>query len=183
VAESKQILKEMTRNKKVLKSQSEKDYGDWEDFILFCYIAKNPQAYGSILEKRIIQKNGMQKVSASIERGDVIDSDGNYKEIKCSIGDSGEFNAVQIRPHHDIHSCLLFFFEIDETNNVVKHIFDIPEKDIIRFPGISVAHGTKKNANSKTEYRITFNKNTKDCGTIAGKAWTELQQYRVHKDF
>jgi len=125
----------------------------------------------------------MKKISASLECGDVIDCDGNYKEIKCSIGDCGVFNAVQIRPHHHVHSCLMFFFEIDDNNNVINHIFEVPEKDILSFPGISVAHGTKKNTNTKTEYRITFNKNTKDCGTIAGKAWKELQKYRTQKEF
>jgi hypothetical protein len=181
--QTKNILKEMVKTKKLLKNQSESNYEDSEEFVLFCYLAKNPQAYGSILEKRIIQKNQMKKVSASIERGDVIDVDGNYKEIKCSIGDHGIFNAVQIRPHHDIYSCLMFFFEIDENNNIVKHTFEIPEKEILNFIGISVAHGTKQNINSKTEYRITFSKNEKEQATIAGKAWAQLQKYKVNKNF
>ena len=177
------VLKEMVSTKKLLKNQSESDYKDLEEFVLFCYLTKNPQSYGSLLEKRIIEKNEMKKVSASIERGDIIDIDGNYKEIKCSIGDRGIFNAVQIRPHHDIYSCLMFFFEIDKNNNVIKHIFEIPEKEILNLVGISVAHGTKKNVNSKTEYRITFNKNEKEQNTIAGKAWTQLQKYKVDKNF
>jgi hypothetical protein len=176
---SKADLKQLVRTRKLVREQAETSYEDPEDFIFFCYIAKNPQSYGSLLEKRIREKNGMIKVEASQEKGDAVDVDGNFKEIKCSISDCGVFNAVQIRPHHNIHSCLLFFFEIDDSTNVVNHFFEVPEKDVLTFPGISIAHGVKANKNSKSEYRITFDKNKKKSDTVAGRAWNELQKYKI----
>lgn len=179
--ETKSSLKQIVEKRKNLREQSAEAYDDPEDFVLFCYVTKNPQAYGSILEKRIREKNGMTKVDPSEERGDAIDVDGNYKEIKCSLSGDGVFNAVQIRPHHNIYSCLMFFFEINESNDVVSHFFEIPESDLLKFPGISIAHGTKQNKNSKTEYRITFDKakSDKNANTVAAKAWRKLQEYRI----
>ena len=155
-------LKQMAKNKKLLKEQSELVYSESEDFVLFCYVSKNPQSYGTKLQNRFIQKNKMIQVPSSMNKGDAIDVDGNYKEVKCSIGDNGTFHAVQIRPYQDIYSYILCFFEVNEEGGVFNHFFEIPSKDMLKLPGISVAHGTKSSLNKEKEYRITFSMNSND---------------------
>ena len=179
---SKEQLKEATRLKKNLKEQPVELYEDPEDFILNCYNGRTPQSYGLVIENRIIQKNSMKKVSKMEQRGDIIE-EGVYKEIKCSISDHGYFNVVQIRPRHDIHSYLLFFFEIDENNNVINHFFEIPKDDIIKIPGLTAAHGLNNSNNSMIEYRVSFDKSKEKEGSSLGQAWKFIQGYKIHRNF
>lgn len=148
---------------------------DWKEFILRCY-QKNPQSYGAAIEKRFIEFNGMKKVPAKEDKGDIIEF-GEYKEIKASISDTDnyKFNVVQIRPHQDISSYYFLFFEIDSNGNTHKHIFEVPKKQIMNIKGLGLAHGTKEKKQINQEYRVTIKKESED--------WNFLEQFRVTKEF
>lgn len=172
----KDLLKIMVIQK-IKNRNQEIEYEDSGDFIRDCFLNKTPQSYGPNIQKRIIIKNGMIKRKHSAD-GDIIDTDNRIKEIKASISCEGRFNIVQIRPHQDFYSYLLFFFEIIEDGEVNKHIFEIPKNDIMSFHGIGGAHGTKEsNTNNKNvEYRVTINKNDDNWNILNTK-------YKTHKEF
>lgn len=180
---TKELLKEHAKNKKNFKKQNICEYTDPEDFILFCYQLSS-QAYGTEIEKRFIAKNNMKKISPRLHIGDAIDIDGNNKEIKCSISDSGKFNVVQIRPYQNIFSYFFIFFNIDNNQNVRQHFFEVPKTDITNFQGLSVAHGSKNTNNSDIEYRLSFNSNNNATNTQNGKNWLLLlEKYKIEKKF
>jgi hypothetical protein len=171
------ILREMTVAKRTAKRQ-DTDYDDCDDFIRNCYVNLTPQSYGSKIEKRVRNKNGMTKVKSTLGKGDGIDSDGNYKEIKSSISDCNCFNVVQIRPYQDFYSYLLFFFNITEDGNVEKYMFEVPKNELMMLKGINGAHGTKdsNSGNKNIEYRLTIN--------IGDENWNLLiNKYTIKKEF
>ena len=175
-------LKKMAKSKRLLKEENISNYKDPQDFILFCNTL-SPQSYGCCIQNRVIEKNSLIKLKSSDQRGDVIEN-GINKEIKASISQYGKFNAVQIRPHHvDIGTYLLCFFEIDSSENVINHFFDIPKEEIVKVPGFAVAHGSIKDNNSMAEYRLTFDKNSDKVNTAYGKAWSYIQKFKVNKNF
>lgn len=170
---SRDILKEQTKIKKQQKSENPDAYVHWDDFILLCYNTRTPQSYGALIEKRIIQKNGLRKLKSELNIGDA-EENGLYKEIKISISSDDNkptFNIVQIRPHANIFSYLIWFIEIDKDCMIINHTFEVPKEDIMNIPGVGGAHGTKEsNVNQKNiEYRVTVKKNS--------AAWNFLQLY------
>jgi hypothetical protein len=177
----------LTKSRIDLKDHEYDWYENDDDFIRFCFVAKTPQSYGTAIQERLATKNSFKTVKSSEERGDVIEN-GEYKEIKASISAKGSFRAVQIRPHHNYTSCILAFFHILEDGTIEKHFFEVPEKDTMSIPGISLAHGTKKNKhkNSQLEYAATFDipsdKNKKKF-TQPEIAWNYIQKFAVTRNF
>ena len=167
------ILKEQTRIKKQQKLENPDAYEHWDEFILLCYNTRTPQSYGALIEKRIIKLNGFRKLKSELNIGDA-EENGFNKEIKISISADDEqptFNIVQIRPHANISSYLIWFIEIDKECNILNHTFEVPKEDMMKIPGVGGAHGTKEsNVNQKNiEYRVTVKKNS--------AAWKFLQPY------
>jgi hypothetical protein len=126
-----------------------------------------------LIEKRIIKNNGFRKLKSELNIGDA-EENGLNKEIKISISaddDQPTFNIVQIRPHADISSYLIWFIEIDKNCMILNHTYEVPKEDMMKIPGIGGAHGTKiSNVNQKNvEYRVTVKKNS--------VAWKFLQSY------
>ena len=172
----KQILKEMVIQKIKAKKENVELYSDPEDFILNCYLNRTPQSYGALIEKRIIKKNNLKKLKAKYNIGDAEENKKN-KEIKVSISDNDIFNIVQIRPHADIFSYIIWFFEITNIGEVQFYCFEIPKKDIMTIDGLGGAHGTKEsNKEQKNiEYRVSIKKNS--------NAWFKLQSYKRTMEF
>lgn len=166
------LLKEQTKIKKQQKLENPDNYINWDEFVLLCYNTRTPQSYGALIEKRIIKNNGFRKLKSELN----IDAEENglNKEIKISISaddDQPTFNIVQIRPHADISSYLIWFIEIDKNCMILNHTYEVPKEDMMKIPGIGGAHGTKiSNVNQKNvEYRVTVKKNS--------VAWKFLQSY------
>lgn len=153
------------------------EYDDGDDFIRNCFVNLNPQSYGGKIEKRIITKNNMKKVKSTLGRGDVIDTDTYYKEIKVSLSDDGVFNIVQIRPYQDFHSYLLFFFNINQDASINKYVFEIPKNEIMKLRGINGAHGTKESnsKNKNVEYRVTIKINDENWKLLTDKYTTKKE--------
>jgi hypothetical protein len=167
------LLKEQTKIKKQQKLENPDNYINWDEFVLLCYNTRTPQSYGALIEKRIIKNNGFRKLKSELNIGDA-EENGLNKEIKISISaddDQPTFNIVQIRPHADISSYLIWFIEIDKNCMILNHTYEVPKEDMMKIPGIGGAHGTKiSNVNQKNvEYRVTVKKNS--------VAWKFLQSY------
>jgi hypothetical protein len=167
------LLKEQTKIKKQQKLENPDNYINWDEFVLLCYNTRTPQSYGALIEKRIIKNNGFRKLKSELNIGDA-EENGLNKEIKISISaddDQPTFNIVQIRPHADISSYLIWFIEIDKNCMILNHTYEVPKEDMMKIPGIGGAHGTKiSNVNQKNvEYRVTVKKNS--------IAWKFLQSY------
>jgi hypothetical protein len=167
------LLKEQTKIKKQQKLENPDNDINWDEFVLLCYNTRTPQSYGALIEKRIIKNNGFRKLKSELNIGDA-EENGLNKEIKISISaddDQPTFNIVQIRPHADISSYLIWFIEIDKNCMILNHTYEVPKEDMMKIPGIGGAHGTKiSNVNQKNvEYRVTVKKNS--------IAWKFLQSY------
>ena len=167
------LLKEQTKIKKQQKLENPDNDINWDEFVLLCYNTRTPQSYGALIEKRIIKNNGFRKLKSELNVGDA-EENGLNKEIKISISaddDQPTFNIVQIRPHADISSYLIWFIEIDKNCMILNHTYEVPKEDMMKIPGIGGAHGTKiSNVNQKNvEYRVTVKKNS--------IAWKFLQSY------
>jgi hypothetical protein len=164
-----QLLKEACKQKRLHKKSGYDFNQPLDDFIRYCYAYKSAQSYGPAIENRYRLNLNLPKVDAQLEAGDTIENQKN-KEVKASISDCGKFNAVQIRPHHNVQSYVFPWFDIDEEGNVEEYLFDIPSKVVYGLK-LSSAHGLKEDVHSSKEYRITITKGDKN--------WQKILPYRV----
>lgn len=101
------------------------------------------QSYGGRIERYLISHFGWEKVPQADDRGDAVDGDGRYWEIKVSVmyrPDGAVANFVQLRPWQDIDGYQLFVVDVD--NRVWRFVLT-PEQmadEVDRFGGY--AHGT-----------------------------------------
>lgn len=169
MTEQDHLLREACRQKQINKNKPYDFNQSLHDFIRCCYAYKTPQSYGPAIEARYRNNLNLPKIPEEQEAGDTLE-DGKNKEVKASISDCGKFNAVQIRPHHDVHSYVFPWFDIDKDGNVAEYLFDIP-KNVVYDLSLGSAHGLKKDIHDKKEYRITIK--------IGDKNWQKILPYRV----
>jgi len=137
-----------------------------------------PQERGPLMEKRhiVLNSESLQKVSASLDRGDFWDGYNLYCEYKFSImGENQRCNFVQIRLHQNVDYVLEVY---DSINDVLLQFF-VPHQDmdalVSQFGGL--AHGTiKTNHNKQKEYALRPSRKGKGKGA---QAWQELQKFKV----
>jgi hypothetical protein len=137
-----------------------------------------PQERGPLMEKRhiVLHSDQLQKVKASLDKGDFTNGAKLYCEYKFSImGDNQKCNFVQIRPHQNVD----YVLEVYDTHEDDLLRFFVPHKEmdilVSNFGGL--AHGTiKTNVNKHKEYALRPSRKGKGK---AAKAWEALQQFQV----
>ena len=138
-----------------------------------------PQERGPMMEKRHISLNALyiQKVSASIDKGDFRNESGLYYEYKFSImGDNQKCNFVQIRLHQNVD----YVLEVYDTREDRLMKFFVPHNAmtelVSKFGGL--AHGTlKNNVNQHKEYALRPSRKGKGK---AAQSWNALQEFQVN---
>lgn len=106
--------------------------------------AFTPQKRTKFLEDKMIEDFSWTPVSSSVGRGDYIDSNGKYFELKCSSSnDSNTINILQIRPWQDIDYYLVIYFDLDDYRKSKAYI--LSKNDMINEINklSSSCHGTK----------------------------------------
>ena len=126
----------------------------WRRYLQICKAYFNPQAYGARVEARLIQELNLERVPASLDRGDSrFDSD-FYIEIKTSfISPKGEYAVVQIRQWQDIQAYLILL--VPENFDAIVLIIPTMDMHKISDKYASNAHMTG-NTNDKRELRLTI---------------------------
>jgi|SaaInl5LU_22_DNA_1037371.scaffolds.fasta_scaffold45750_4 hypothetical protein len=144
------------------------------------------QQSGPAIEKYIIEKNKMEKVSASKCCGDG-KYNGKFLEIKVSLGgkDRNKFNYVQIRPSHDIDYYILTAYHLDYTtidDNGELFIFLIEKPVMVDLLAkhSSYAHGTKAKLGKISRESIMNNTDAEYAlrTTYGDALWSDLLEYR-----
>lgn len=116
------------------------------------------QAYGTRVQKWLTEFYGWATVPAGADRGDVLDGDGLYQEVKVTFltASNPGANFVQIRPHQNLDGYELFVVLHDF--NVVR--FRLTKKQMAAELALfgQTAHGTTKAVagNATREYAIRF---------------------------
>lgn len=127
----------------------------WPVF-LRCMRLVSAQSAGPRMQNRLARDHGWTLVPASMDRGDVVDADGQYHEVKVTFvtGSNRRANFVQLRPHQDISGYHLFVVDEDMS---VCHLY-VPKDAMARELATigSVAHGTAAAVaeNTTVEYAI-----------------------------
>lgn len=112
-----------------------------------------PQSYGGRIERYMAHVHGWAPVAASLDRGDVVDGDGQHWEIKVTIMDEQQgararANFVQLRQHQDIAGYHLFAIGAD--NQPVHFTLTKAEMADELEQRSSLAHGTR---GSRSDHR------------------------------
>lgn len=145
-----------------IRSQARTDsrYGfdePWEVFARHMRLL-TPQSYGLRVEAWLTEKFGWTSVPSSEGRGDIVDKQGNYWEMKVTFitGTNERANFVQLRPHQDIAGYHLFVIQPNYTRVHLVLTAEEMAHEIQRLG--SSAHGTKGAvaANSTREWAIRF---------------------------
>lgn len=117
----------------------------------------SPQRRTSILENELRETNGWEKVKPSLNKGDYLDKDGKYFELKTSATNkNGCINFDQIRPWQqvDYYHCIYWDLENPEKSKA----YDLSKQEMlneVKRLG-SASHGTKtaNSVNQNIEYSI-----------------------------
>lgn len=148
--------------KQIRTSGKNKTYGfdlPYKHFLMVMYAWFTSQSYSGRIEKRIIRDLGLKKISSRLDRGDCINSNGKYGEIKISYKNIDEqFSFVQVRPHQDLDFYLLQC--IDPDDDFKLYNFFLTKNEMLNFLEMfngSNCHGVVefKNDRSQEEKRIT----------------------------
>ena len=117
----------------------------------------SPQKRTGFLEDKMRSIFSWRKVKATENKGDYIDCDGKYFELKCSsTNDSNTINILQIRPWQDVDYYRIVYFDLDDSSKSKSYI--LTKSDMlseIEKNGNAI-HGTKdaNKSNNKIEYAI-----------------------------
>lgn len=132
------------------------------------------QSYGNKIEKYLKKKLNLYDVR-NMDKGDAVDDNNNYHEIKCSLLDkTNKINIVQIRLWQDVDYYLIgVFIPSEENYYILKLTKDEMEKECDKL-NANIAHGntisTKDNKNVELRLTIQYNSDT-------FKRW--LEQYKI----
>lgn len=148
---------------KIAQSLIESCNGDLTKCSLADYITMSgngmfsPQKRTKFLEDKMIEVFSWKPVSSSVGRGDYIDSNGKYFELKCSSSnESNKIHMLQIRPWQDIDYYLVIYFDLDDYRKSKAYI--LSKNDMIDEinKSSSATHGTKiaNMQNKNVEYSI-----------------------------
>jgi len=155
------------------------EYGfndDWRTFMSKIMLLTT-QSQGARIQNYIIKEKGWKKIPSSLDRGDIINENGEYFEIKTSIITSSNpyVNIVQIRLWQKING--YYVFVIDATNNYETTQFTLSKSDMINEVKQigSLSHGTananKLNTNKEQSIHFIWGDN-QIC-----KRWFEKYKY------
>ena len=142
----------ISKNYETLKNES------WKNFII-AMAQINPQSYGAKIQKRLIEELGLEKISASEDKGDFVNQFGDHYELKVSLllKDKAKMNLVQIRPWQDTNYYFIAFGI--KNSEVYAFCFSLSHDRMLeelKLMNAFAAHGTKKSLekNTNIEYRI-----------------------------
>lgn len=129
----------------------------------------NPQSYGTRIQNWLIAHYQWVKVPASLNRGDVRDSKGQYREVKVTFitPSNPGANFVQIRPYQNIAGYDLFV--IDDQYHVTR--LRLTKKQMakeLELMGV-LTHGTRTSAadNPNQEFAIRLPWTPEEDGVAA----------------
>lgn len=162
---------------------------DWESFI-YGLAFTNPQTYGQRVQNRTILELNATSVPSSIGRGDYLNKNGRYVEMKTSLltDSSSLMNVVQIRPWQetDYHVAL-----VDMRQDKVKTYSFMLTKEqmkkeltLLSNEGTS-AHGTKninlKNKNIEKRFSINPSLEDENFQRWLSNYQVDLKQEKIKK--
>lgn len=142
------------------KYQTLEDINSLEDFLQIIS-SLSTQAKAPLVEKFLAKRNSWKKLSPSQEKGDFIDKDGNYIELKVSFHNKEEkLNLRQVRLYQNIDKYICYYFDDMEKLQDNSKCFILSKEEMeqeVKSAG-SFTHGTKRanQENKNVEYSITI---------------------------
>jgi hypothetical protein len=138
---------------------------EWSIFIKKI-LALSPKSYGTKIQNRIIEKNGLSSVKANKDLGD-FEKNNRYFEIKTSLVTITNkiANIVGIRPWQEVDGYYIFIIDAKDYNKIVTYSFKLSKdemKDELEKLNAKPISGTKKanegNANSALRFSLSLEK-------------------------
>ena len=180
---SESFLDEQLRIRNIIRKEGEEDkkFGfdlPYKHFLKLMYACFTSQSYSGRIEARIIIEYGLTKIGADLDRGDCINKNRKYGEIKVSYKTlKNQFNFVQIRPHQDLDFYILQCINQDEDFRVYN--FFLTKAQMTTFMemfGASNCHGVVENKTDRTkeEKRMTV--------TFESDAWKHLMDNHLTEE-
>jgi len=158
------------------RESNDKRYGfddNWKTFIKKIMFL-SPKSYGTKIQNRIIEKNGLEVVKANEDKGDFKKLE-QYYEIKTSFITVTNKNAniTGIRPWQDINGYYIFIIDARILDNIKTYSFSLTKKEIeIELKELKAIplNGTKKanKGNKNLPLRFSLSLESKDF-----KRWTK----------
>ncbi len=134
---------------------------NWNTFIKKV-LALSPKSYGTKIQNRIMEKNNLESVKASEDKGD-FKIDNKYFEIKCSLITVTNTNAniTGIRPWQDINGYYIFIIDARDYKNITTYSFKLSKVEMgeeLKALNACPINGTKKanEGNTKSALRFGF---------------------------
>lgn len=152
------IKEEVNKKKKIYTNLTTPDK-EYAKAIMFL----NPQSYGSLCEKRLLNQLGAEKISAKANSGDLRFEDLNL-EVKCSLLDRNEvLNMVQVRPWQEIDAYLCVAYDVRNVEEYRTFYYVLTKKQMseeLLLLKATAAHGTaeanEKNKNVEKAIRLNM---------------------------
>ena len=142
---------------------------DWNlnDFINLMRLLP-PQNYGTRIENRIINKLNLKKINANENKGDCVDDDNNFIEIKASIVDNVNIflNIANIRNYQNLDYYLICCFDCRINDKLKLYSFVLSKSEMINeceLLNATAQIGTKESnlLNENIEKRLSIEINNK----------------------
>ena len=136
---------------------------EWSIFIKKV-LALSPKSYGTKIQNRIIEKNGLSSVKANKDLGD-FEKNNKYFEIKTSLITITNkiANIVGIRPWQEVDGYYIFIIDAECYDNIVTYSFKLSKnemEDELKELNANPISGTKKanegNANSALRFSLSL---------------------------
>lgn len=144
----------------IRKNEDALDLLEEKELFKFLFLFFTPQSYGTKIEKRIIRDFNLEKVPASLDKGDFKTKNEKYGEVKTSFLDSeGKFHFVQIRPYQDNDYYLLVSILPKEDFKIMYFVIQKHELEkFLEDVKANNCHGVLKNMDDEghIEYRFSI---------------------------
>ena len=117
----------------------------------------SPQKRTSFMEDALVDMFHWKKVKASEDKGDYIDCDGKYFELKCSSSnDADTINILQVRPWQEVDYYVVIYFDLDVPSSSKVYVLQKSEmvEEVEKLGHPSHGTSTANQENGKIEYSI-----------------------------
>jgi len=123
-------------------------------------LALSPKSYGTKIQNRIIEKNGLSSVKANENLGD-FEKNNQYFEVKTSLITitNKTANITGIRPWQEVDGYYIFIIDAKNHNNIITYSFKLSknemEGELTKLKAIPI-NGTKKANEGNTKSALRF---------------------------
>ena len=124
----------------------------FHDFVCQCYVKLTPNSYGTHIEEKLIMELGLQKISASENKGDFTCCS-KYFEFKVSFlsNKTESYSITHIRPWQNLDYYVLCF--VDSSKNFTPNFY-VLDKSVIGKLKSGYMNGTPESNQNNTNIEL-----------------------------